>query len=115
MMDDRPEPSNSKALIFTGLYVLMCLVSFAVHLWVTVRGWSADGMWWGLLYLGFFVYAELYWSFRAFASEGPSIFVLASGLCGLWWVVLLLFRKKLSTWVTGAGKGEHAAVPAELE
>ena len=106
MTDDVDGRGLPRALAFMGVYYLMTIVSLGVHIWVTAHGWAADGMWWGLGYFALFIYAELYWCVRAFLEDGLSLFVVASGFAGLWWVALLLFLKKLSAWLVRAGSEE---------
>lgn len=89
---------------FIVAYYCMTLATFAVHIWVSIRGWKADGLWWGVGYFGFFIYSELYWCYRSAIESGVSFFTIASGISGLWWVLLLLFKGRLSTWLTNESK-----------
>jgi len=86
---------SSFPLIFLFAYYFMALATFFIHGWVTYRGWSEDGFLWGILYLFCFIYAELYWAYRAFQAEGFSLFVILSAIAGVWWIGLLIFRNRI--------------------
>ncbi len=87
-------------IAFVVAYYSMTLATFAVHIWVTIRGWKADGVGWGIGYFGFFIYSEIYWCYRSTVESGVSFFSIASGLSGLWWINLFLFKKRLSSWLS---------------